>query len=205
MTPDSDQDGVNPGNPPPAPAPVLPPGIFSDAEAEAALAQLKAIAAAEEAAAAAPPPPAAPEAVEMSAEELYDNPEEARRRFDAAVADLREAFAAWVVAKQAQFEQLLDIAWSGQHDMPSFLKQLEQERERLSGDAYQTESDVDSTTGAMEAEDEFQRLEDMKFVWAKLRAEGVPRNQWPLDAGLPFGLQFQVQAELERDLEKPKP
>lgn len=47
-------------------------------------------------------------------------------------------------------------------------------------------------------EDMIERLEEMKRVWTKLHAEGVPRGQWPLDADLPWGLQLSVQTEIGR-------
>ncbi|MCU0784820.1 MAG: hypothetical protein MUF81_12420 [Verrucomicrobia bacterium] len=173
--------------------------LFSDANVQAALARLKGKAAAQKATAATPPQPAPPEAVEMSAEELAANPEEARRRFEASVTDLRAAFAAWVAAKEEQFEQVLSLGWSGEHeDAASFLKHLEQERERLQLSAAQTDSDIDSTTGAMEVEEFHETLDAMKLEWASLRDQGVPRSQWPLASGLPWAIQFQAQAEIER-------
>ena len=134
----------------------------------------------------------------MSAEELAANPEEARLRFAVAVGGLRETFAAWVAAKEGQFEQVLSLGWSGEHgDMAEFLKDLEQERKRLWRNADQTESDIDSTTEIMEFEESYERLEAMKSRWQKLRAEGVPKDQWPLDSGLTWAEQFQAQAEVD--------
>ena len=189
---------MNPENLPPAPAPVPPAKLFSDAEVQAALARLKAKAAAQQATAAAPPQPVAPEAVEMSAEELAANPEEARRRFEAALAGLREASVKWVAAKEEQFEQLLEFGWSGEHDLASFLKQMEQESQRLEAETDRAEEEVFSAAETMKAEDEYERLEAMKKEWARLRVQGAPRTRWPLDAGLPFGLQFAAMEEVER-------
>jgi hypothetical protein len=197
---------VNPENPPPGSGPATTAKIFSEAAAQAALVRLKAKAAAQRTAADAPQPTDPREAVEMPDDEAAVNPEEARRQFEVVIADLRAAFAKFVAAKGEQFEQVVGLGWSGEHgDAASFLKHLEQERERLQNDAAQTASDIDSTTGAMELEEVHEKLAHMKSVWDKLRAEGVPRDQWPLDAELPWGLQFQAEAELDRDHEKPKP
>ena len=42
-----------------------------------------------------------------------------------------------------------------------------------------------------------EKLADMKSVWDKLRAEGVPIDQRPLDPDLPWSVQFQAQAEAD--------
>ena len=49
----------------------------------------------------------------------------------------------------------------------------------------------------MELEDVNEKLADMKSVWDKLRAEGVPIDQRPLDPDLPWSVQFQAQAEAD--------
>lgn len=152
-----------------------------------------------------PSTPALPEAVKMSAEELAANPEEARRRFNAAVADLRAAFARYVTAKEEQFEQVLELGWSGeQEDAVVFLKQLEQDRERLHLAAAQAESDIENTPAIMEQEDDNEERERMKSIWQKLCDEGVPRDHWPLSGILTWTDQFQTQAEVEREVAKLK-
>jgi hypothetical protein len=119
-----------------------------------------------------------------------------KQTFQIALQDLQAAFAECCAAKKKQFEQLLALGWSGQYeDIPSFLKHLEEVRDRLHNDAAQTASDIDSTTGAMELEEMHEKLAHMKSIWEKLRAEGVPINQRPLDPNLPWSVQFQVQAE----------
>lgn len=164
---------------------------------QAALAWLKARAAAQKAAAAAPPQPVAPEAIEMSTEEIAANPEEARRRFDAVIAELRAAFARFVAAKEEQFEQVADLGWSGEHeDVASFLRHLEQERERLRGDIAQIHSDILSSAEANELAEIDEKLAEMKPTWDKLRAEGVPIEERPL-TNLPWSVQFQFQAEAD--------
>lgn len=195
MTPDESRELQAAGqNVPPVPTPE----IFSDAAAQAALARLKAKAAARQAAADAPPPPGPRESVELSAGETTANPEEPRRQFASAIAGLREAFAGWVAAKEEQFEQVLALGWSGQHeDLPSFLKHLEEERHRLAADADSAEEDVFSSTEAAELEDRHELLQAMKVEWDKLRAEGVPIEKRPLAADLPWSVQFQFQAETD--------
>ena len=48
-------------------------------------------------------------------------------------------------------------------------------------------------SNAMTETDEI--LAEMKPVWDKLRAEGVPIEQRPLDVELPWSVQFRFQAE----------
>jgi len=153
----------NPENLPPASKPTSRLEIFSAAEAESALARLKAKAAAMKIPTAAPPPSRSPEVADMSAKETRANPDQARYRFDAIVADLRLVFTEWVAAKEEQFEQVLDLGWSGEHENAEvFLRHLEQERERLRNEAAQTGSDISSTASAMELEGTHEKLEDMK-------------------------------------------
>ena len=110
------------------------------------------------------------------------SPEDSRRKFEAALADLRAAFAEWAAAKEEQIEQLLDLGWSGEHeDIPRFLEHLEQQTKRLYAEAEQTRNNVTSTAGAAESVEVEERLQAMKVLWAKLRAEGVPIDQRPLD------------------------
>ena len=156
---------------------------------------------------AAPAPPSVSEAVAMSAEELAANPEEARRRFAAAVVGLREAFAAWVAVKEEQFEQVLEFGWSGQSgDAADFLERLEEEHNRLSIDAAQADRDIEDMPAIIEQESEyFDNMERMKVIWAELCAEGVPRDQWPLGDRLVLEEQLQEQAEVEREVGKRKP
>jgi len=49
----------------------------------------------------------------------------------------------------------------------------------------------------MELEEVHEKLAEMKSVWDKLRAEGVPIDQRPLDPDLPWSVQFQAQAEAD--------
>ncbi len=39
-----------------------------------------------------------------------------------------------------------------------------------------------------------QRLHSMRVIWDQCRAEGVPIDQRPLDASLPWAVQFEAQA-----------
>ena len=134
------------------------------------------------------------------------NPEVARRQFEGVIADLRAEFVRLIAAKEEQFEQVVGLGWSGEHgDAASFLKHLEQERERLANDAAQTASDIDSTAEVMWLEEVHYKLARMNSIWAKLRAEGVPKDQWPFDADLSWGLQTQAQAEADRESENRKP
>ncbi len=148
---------------------------------------------------AAPAPPSVSEAVAMSAEELAANPEEARRRFEATVAGLREAFARLVTAKEEQFQQVRELGRSGDHEnAAAFLKHLEQEIERLQFATAQTDRDIEDTSAIMEQEEEFEERERMKSAWQKLHADGVPKDQWPLSGTLTWADQFQAQAEVDR-------
>jgi len=197
MTPDHGQDPVNPANPPPASAPAPTTKIFSEAEVQAALARLKAKAAAQRTADGVPQPPDPCEAVEKPDDEAAVNPEEARRQFEVVIADLRAAFAKFVAAKEEQFEQVADLGWSGEHeDVASFLRHLEQERERLRGDTAQIHSDILSSAEANELAEIDEKLAEMKPTWDKLRAEGVPIDERPL-TDLPWSVQFQFQAEAD--------
>jgi hypothetical protein len=47
----------------------------------------------------------------------------------------------------------------------------------------------------MEMEEVNERLAEMKPVWDKLRAEGVPIEKRPLSADLPWSVQFEFQAK----------
>ncbi len=133
-----------------------------------------------------------------ASEELAAKPEEARRRFEAIVAELREAFAAWVAAKEEQFEQVLELGWAGQAGNAAvFLKQLDEERKRLWVDAAQTDCDIEDTPAIIEQEEKyFQRMERMKSIWATLCADGVCKDQWPLDDRLVLAEQLRAQAEV---------
>ncbi|SRR6266566_872975 len=96
------------------------------------------------------------------------SPEDSRRKFEAALADLRAAFAEWAAAKEEQIEQLLDLGWSGKHeDIPRFLEHLEQQTKRLYAEAEQTRNNVTSTAGAAESVEVEERLQAMKVLWAK--------------------------------------
>ncbi|MEI7773689.1 MAG: hypothetical protein WCK17_02850 [Verrucomicrobiota bacterium] len=125
------------------------------------------------------------------------NPEVTRRQFEVAIADLRTAFDSLLGAMEEQFEQVISLGWSGDHeDAVSFLKYLEHQSECFVDDALQAACDVVATAEAMEFT-EHEKLAQMKLVWAKLRAEGVPRDQWPMLAELPWDLQFRAQAEAD--------
>lgn len=47
----------------------------------------------------------------------------------------------------------------------------------------------------MEMDEVKEKLADMKSVWDKLRAEGVPIEKRPLSAELPWSVQFEFQAK----------
>ena len=176
------------------------PDELPDSAAQAAPARLKAKAAARKTTAAAPPEPAASEVADLSEAELAAHPEAARRRIAAVLADLRAAFGECAAAKAEQGKQVVDLGWSCQYGSAAeFLKHLQQECERLQNQAAQTADEIESTASTLELVAEQETLENLKAEWAKLCREGVPRRQWPLAAELPFGLQFQVMAELERD------
>ena len=60
-----------------------------------------------------------------------------------------------------------------------------------------TDADIYSINHPLEVEEMDDKLADMKPIWDKLRAEGVPIEARPLVADLPWSIQFQAQAEAD--------
>ncbi len=89
-------------------------------------------------------------------------PEESRQKFESAIQELREAFDRWMESKEAQFDQLLEVGWSGTEveDVESFVTNLKAECERLREKTATIEDDVQATNSVVEEEREIHEMED---------------------------------------------
>ncbi len=122
-------------------------------------------------------------------------PEESRKKFESAVQKLRSALDDWLTARREQFEQVLRQGWSLEFGDPEqLLQRLDRQSKRFSREAERTNYEVEQANECAESAELDERLESMKSLWDKLRAEGVPIDQRPLDPDLPFALQFHIQA-----------
>jgi hypothetical protein len=122
--------------------------------------------------------------------------EEFKKEFQSIVEQLRSAFDEWLAAKEQQSGQVANVGWSGQYgDADNFLNHLREEETRLLTETDSTQEQIISTEAAMEDVQFDQRLQDMKSVWDKLRAEGVPIDKRPLDGNIPWSIQFEFQAK----------
>lgn len=134
-------------------------------------------------------------------EELRDpsKTDKSRHEYQTALQDLTAAFAVWVSAKEEQFEQLLKFGWSGECEgASSALVDLEQETERLDSAAETIRCEIESTAAAMESVDYDEEFRTIEVEWQKLYSDGVPSDQWPIIADIPFGDNFVMMAAAKR-------